>query len=152
AWVKFNALPSSGSLASIVSKDLGAGNQAKWIFGYGVNVGGFSNALFVQINTGTSLDWPHSASFVPPVGTWYHLAVVKADKSYTFYVNGAASGTATTTLAVPTVAAAFQVGRAESAYYLNGQVDDLRLWNTARTASQIATNLGATLTGSEAGL
>src|SRR4029079_6982062 len=57
-----------------------------------------------------------------------------------------------TTTAVPAAAAPLQVGGAEGNFFLNGQVDDLRLWNVARSASDISGNRNSELTGSETGL
>src|SRR5262249_33299142 len=93
-----------------------------------------------------------SNNWTPTVGTWYHLALVKSGTSYTFYRDGVADGTASTATAVPTVASTFQLGRAEGAFYLNGQLDDLRLWNSARSATDIANNRNSALVGNEAGL
>src|SRR5262249_15779709 len=140
AWVLFNALPTN-SLYTIASKDAGSGSQNKWIFGYANNFNGVPNAAVLHINTtpGTNLCLK-SNNRTPSVGTWYHLAVVKSGNSYTFYRDGVADGTASTTVAVPVVASTFQVGRAEGAFYFNGQIDDLRLWSTARTQTDIQNN------------
>jgi Concanavalin A-like lectin/glucanases superfamily len=37
-------------------------------------------------------------------------------------------------------------------YFLNGNVDDVRVWNVARTQSQISSNYQNELTGTESGL
>src|SRR5262249_22993138 len=117
------------------------------------NYSGIGTATIFHINTTSSGSiFLKSNSWTPTLGTWYHLAVVKSGNSYTFYLNGVANGTATTTITVPDVAATFQVGRAEGAFYLNGQLDDLRLWNTALSASTIPSTMNAPLTGSESGL
>src|SRR5262249_39798324 len=152
AWVKFNGLPSN-SLATIASKDVGSGNQNKWILGYANNFAGIPNATFFHLNTtsGNSV-FLKSNNCTPALRTWYHLAVVKSGNSYTFYRDGVADGTATTTVAVPAAAAAFLVGRAEGAFHFNGQIDDLRLWAAARTATDIQNNKNSPLTGGEPGL
>ncbi|HYV34555.1 MAG TPA: LamG-like jellyroll fold domain-containing protein, partial [Gemmataceae bacterium] len=151
-WVKFNALPVN-TLATFASKDVGSGNQNKWIFGYANNSSGIPNATFFHINTttGTSV-FLKSNNWTPTVGTWYHLALVKNGTSYTFYRDGVADGTSSTAIVVPAAATTLQLGRAEGGFYFNGQLDDLRLWNTARSAAEIANNRSSALTGSESGL
>ncbi len=152
AWVKFDALPVN-TLWTIASKDVGGGTQNKWIFGYAVNSSGVSNNTFFHINTssGGSI-FLKSNAWTPTVGTWYHLALVKTGNSYTFYRDGVADGTATSTTSVPDVASTLQVGRAEGSFHWKGSIDDLRLWNTSRSAAEIASNRNAPLSGNEAGL
>ena len=43
-----------------------------------------------------------------------HLALVKTGNSFSFYLNGVLQNSTTATAGVPTVAALFQVGRAEA--------------------------------------
>jgi len=47
----------------------------------------------------------------------------------------------------------FDIGRTEwSGFYFDGQVDEVRVWNTARTAAEIRENMARTLAGDETGL
>ena len=46
----------------------------------------------------------------------------------------------------------FEVGRSEGAFYFNGLIDEVRLWNTSRTPAEILDNSDATLSGVESGL
>jgi hypothetical protein len=150
-WVRFTALPSD--LAMIVSKDAGPGNTNKWFLGYASNFDGVSHAAVFGINTpagGFAL--PSSSTWVPVIGQWYHLAVVKSGNNYSFYVNGALDGTATSTVAVPTVPAPFEVGRGEGSFDFDGQAAEVRLWNVSRTPAQIQATLHVPLTGGQTGL
>jgi len=143
----------SGTLYTIAGKDAGGGNTNKWIFGYANSYGGVSNATFFHINnTSGGGVFLRSNAWTPTIGVWYHLAVVKSGNSYTFYRDGVADGTATTTVAVPDSSGTLQVGRAEGAFYWRGQIDDLRLWNVARSATEIAGNRNTARTGGETGL
>ena len=152
AWVKFNALPSY-NLATIVSKDQGSGSNNKWIFGYANNYSGITNATFFHINNPSNGSiFLSSSAWTPVVGQWYHLALVKNGTNYTFYRDGVVDGTASTAIPIPDVASTFQVGRAENTFYLNGALDDLRLWTTARSQTDIANNLSLNLPGSTPGL
>ena len=125
-------LPRAGSPPSR-ARTSGSGTNNKWIFGYSNNYSGNGTATIFHINTTSSGSiFLKSNPWTPTPGTWYDLAVVKSGNNYTFYLNGVANGTATTTIAVPDVAATFQVGPGGGELYFNGQIDDLRLWNTAQ--------------------
>ena len=152
AWVRFAAAP-SGSLYTIASKDEGPGSTNKWIFGYADNYAGVPNATILHINNpaGNAV-FLQSNAWTPTPGVWYHLAVVKNGDDYTFYRDGVADGTATTAVAVPAAAASFEVGRAEGNLHWNGQIDDLRVWNTARSQAEIQNSKDAALAGTELGL
>jgi hypothetical protein len=151
AWVRFAAVPSY-SLATIVSKDQGPGWQDKWIFGYADNYG-VTRGTFLHItDTGQGSVFLGSDEWTPVVGQWYHLAVVKDGNEYVFYRDGVPDGTAAATFGIPDVAGAFEVGRAEGSFHLHGELDELRLWNTARSQSEIEDHRHVPLTGSETGL
>ena len=151
-WVKFDAVP-SGSFATFMTKDAGSGSLNKWIFGYANNYGGISNATMFQIyTTGRGSVFLHSNNWTPTVGQWYHIAVVKAGNNYTFYLNGVANGTTSTTIAVPQVASDFLMGQAEGGFRMQGALDDARVWNIARTTTDIQSDFNQELVGNEAGL
>jgi len=152
AWVKFDALPVS-SIATIATKNEGPGNQNKWVFGYANNYFGVANATIFHINSPASGPiFLASSAWTPIVGQWYHLAVVKNGTGYQFYRDGALQGTATTNVAVPDVNALLIFGETENGFRLNGALDEVRIWQTARTAADIRTDMSSASTGAEAGL
>ena len=75
---------------------------------------------------------------------WYHLAFVykKGDKKY-FYVNGnlvdsiASTGTMTTVGSIAFIGASQSSNTAVSANYLNGQLNDIRIYNHALSAKEV---------------
>jgi hypothetical protein len=147
AWVKFSSLP-SGSLHPIASK--APPGTSGWLWAYSNNfsgVGGGGPRTVVLFNGAVA----SSNNWTPVVGQWYHLAVVKNGTSYTFYRDGVADGTSTS-LEVPEVPAPFILGQYSNLHRLHGALDDVRVWNTARSASEIANNRSAELAGNEAGL
>ena len=151
AWVKFDSLPSN-SLATIASKDEGGGNTNKWIFAYANNYG-VSNATVLHFNTSSGGGiFLASNPWIPVIGQWYHLAVVKSGSSYTFYRDGVADGTGTNSTTIPVVNASLKLGQAEGAFWLRGALDDVRIWNIARTQTQIQGARNTELAGGEAGL
>ncbi len=80
------------------------------------------------------------------------MAVVKSENQYTFYRNGLADGTASTAAAVPRVKCAMLMGHSEGNFWLQGALDDVRMWNTALNDDQIHSRMNSELTGGEAGL
>jgi hypothetical protein len=153
AWVRFAALPVN-TFVTIAGKDTGSGNTPKWIFGYANNWNGISNATLFHIDGGSGVGGPSLGgnSWTPVLDRWYHLALVKAGNSYTFYRDGVADGTATSTTAVPAVASTFQVGCAENNFFWPGLLAEVRLWKTSRTQSEIQSAMNSQLKGNETGL
>ena len=152
AWVRFDALPVS-SPATIVGRNEGPGNQNKWVFAYALRYAGVANATVFHINSPrTGPIWLQSKPWTPVIGRWYHLAVVKSGNQYTFCRNGVADGTGSSTAAVPHVNHALLMGHSEDNFWLQGALDDVRVWNTDLTADQIHARMNSELTGGEAGL
>jgi Tol biopolymer transport system component len=96
------------------------------------------------------------AAMTVTAGTWYHVAYVVTPTGYTIYVNGEqkASGSYT---GVPMLSDAdhhlvlgnYGPGRDE---LFRGDLDEVRVWNTARTADEIRANYDQPLGTSTAGL
>jgi gliding motility-associated-like protein len=80
---------------------------------------------------------------------WSHVAVVKEGTAFKVYVNGSLVHTAPAPTAV-NVNNPYQMGFVDN--YYAGLLDEVRFWNTSRTASEIANNLNTVLTGNETGL
>ena len=79
--------------------------------------------------------------------------VIKSGDSR-LYVDGVQQGPAvTTTFDNILASSSVSIGRgASGGRYLNGQLDEVRIWNTARTCDQITQLRNCELTGSESGL
>jgi gliding motility-associated-like protein len=84
------------------------------------------------------------------VNTWTHVAYVRSGNTFIVYKNGVQVTTRTAPANVFLPNESFDIGRVDN--YLNGTLDEVRVWNTARTAQQIQTNLGQELVGNESGL
>ncbi len=88
-------------------------------------------------------------------GSWVHVAMVKNGTSVSLYVNGQldASGTMDKNPNVPNffVGETYKNGSLQG-YYFPGKIDEVRIWNTVRSESQIRDNMMTTLTGTEADL
>jgi hypothetical protein len=121
------------------------------------------NLRVVKSSDGTSstgVSYITTGSLIQP-NTWYHIAMVMSGTSVTFYVNGALAvsvlqtGTAFIGFfnsATPIAVGGFpDVSNTQVAPFL-GNIDDLRIWHTARTATEILANYNTELVGNEAGL
>ncbi len=122
------------------------GGAANWEIGHG--------RIAYETNNATSF------SIDPELeaGTWNHYALVVTDQGggnseVKVYVNGELIHTATQDT-VSVTGGGFLIGRRgfNNDSNFKGQLDDYRVWNTARTADEIAANFQRTLTGSETGL
>ena len=89
------------------------------------------------------------------VDRWYHLAATRAGSSYAIYLDGAPakSGTCRTTgFSANNAAAPVKLLNAGSNKSFGGDVKEMRIWNVARTAEQIAAYYDKKATGREDGL
>ena len=89
---------------------------------------------FDQVEGGPVLD----------TGRWYHVAAVKDGASRRLYVDGveyALSGTAITVVANNDELRIGEDFHADNNRYFNGLIDEVRIWDTVRTAQQIFDNM-----------
>jgi predicted secreted protein len=88
-------------------------------------------------------------------GNWYHIAVVYDGVKKYIYVNGVEKKSIgyTQTLATNPAGVSF-VGKlgAGASFEFLGNIDNVRVWNVAKTATEIQSLMFATSTGSETGL
>src|SRR6266850_3576984 len=126
------------------------------IFWQGNLIHGDLGNNYTWITTSANAVFPYS------INTWYHLAEVVTPTNYTIYVDGSLVGTGSYAPDIPLlyddnhqlVIGNFGVDLPgySGDEYMNGPIDEVRIWNTARTTSQIQTNAFRALTGSEPGL
>jgi hypothetical protein len=94
-------------------------------------------------NTST---WNYSDGIVLE-NIWTHVAVTLNAGTLTFYVNGVTLGNAAVTFLQDNQP--MNIGRQQPTYcvcnHFNGTMDDLRLWNIARTSAQMLTNMNSTI-------
>ncbi|HXC05291.1 MAG TPA: LamG-like jellyroll fold domain-containing protein, partial [Bacteroidia bacterium] len=95
----------------------------------------------------------YTSSVSITAGTWTHVAAVWNGSVCTLYINGVAdAGTTFTNNAAGSVDALW-IGYSQSyGQDFLGSLDEVRIWNTANTATQIATNMNSCLVGTETGL
>jgi hypothetical protein len=122
------------------------GGATPGVAGAGISVG--TNGI--QIVEHAAGYMPVLASYSGTISGWNHVAVVYTGKQPTIYLNGVAVRTGLTSLRT-SVYPSCHVGGIVYGHFL-GQIDDVRIWNSSRSVSQIAGNMCGELTGAEAGL
>jgi len=96
----------------------------------------------------TVLTAPHSIS----LETWYHLALIYDGNNLIVYINGIEAGSTDASGQITNESVPLKVGRLvfqTTNFDLDGQVDEVGLWNVALTAQQIQDYMYADLTGEE---
>ena len=107
----------------------------------------------------TGAEFPNVA-WTPSIATWYHLAVVftAATPSVIFYVNVVQQGATQTPVgtSISDEPSSFGIGAhnidSTPAIFFDGLIDEVRVWNTARTSSELSANYQRELAGNESGL
>ena len=87
--------------------------------------------------------------------SWYHLAGVYNGSTLKVYVNGVLQGSVDVQ-GTPTLGTGVDINFAEnptwSGRYFTGTMDEIRIWNVARTQEEIQANMAEELSGPEEGL
>ncbi|MCC7430483.1 PKD domain-containing protein [bacterium] len=135
-------------------------NTWRWIYGSGSGFVDFGMAVAAggnyiryhgKTNSGTFTSGNGSISLTP--NTWYHIAYVFDGTTWKGYINGVQdfqtnlSGTALTSQTQ-----AFGAGFWGNSEYFSGSLDELRIWNFAKTQTEIQTEMSSVLNGNETGL
>jgi len=143
-WVKFDDL--TGSQIILEKSDGGVSAD----FSYGLRM--VSGKIRFQLGNGSTsvvLAAPNDT----PIGAWFHIAGVKNSGNMTLYVNGVSVATATITGNIYTNNDPLIIGNYDGySQYFDGQMDELRIWNDARTQSEISANMSSELNGNESNL
>jgi hypothetical protein len=139
AWVNY-----SGENVTIVDK-------GDYDFLWSLNTNTNLNKMgFYTKNTGA---WSYSTGTVPQ-NTWTHVAISLNAGTLTFYIDGVASGTAAVTFSQDSQP--MNIGRQQPTFcacnHFNGKMDELRLWNIARTPTEILANMVSSIPTNSAGL
>ncbi|MEM9918692.1 MAG: M43 family zinc metalloprotease [Bacteroidota bacterium] len=95
-------------------------------------------------------------------GLWHHIAVVLDNSggatlsNTTLYVDGSAETISASSGTSSTINTASSqnvwIGNDHSTRYLDGEIDEVRIWSVVKTQTELRTNMHLTLDGSESGL
>ena len=107
--------------------------------------------VFTNNNNGTPT---LQANTQLPLNQWTHLAATLKGTTGTIYINGIPVGTGTLNLPPNVVRTNNYIGRSNYSQdgYANALFDDIRIWNVARTQSQIQAFMHRSLVGNDSGL
>lgn len=156
AWVKFTSAPVSGEFHAIVGKWGYNTNNRSYVMYYTNSAG----TLKIQVQLSQNGINESVKTWNVDLGTgWKHIALVYTASTYTgeLFVDSVSQGTVdfgATYTSIYDSTAALIIGREEdgATHYFDGQIDDVRVWNGARTSTQISSNYNCSLIGTESGL
>ena len=101
---------------------------------------------------GTALA-PIDFNVIVETSTWQHLGITRngTTGAVTLYYNGGAMNTGTMA-SMKDTSSAWTVGGSATIEYFSGQVDEIKVWSTIRTAAEIKTGMHNYTAGNSAGL
>ena len=122
-------------------------------------VADFEEAQVAQGGTTPSLNHPITGNTAIAVGAaWHHAAATYDGTTWNLYLDGAPDGSLAVgrpanalTNALTTVGSALATTGVAAGFF-SGSVDEVRIWNAARTAAQIAAAKDTEITGAQTGL
>ena len=135
----------------ILTKSEGAGWHKKWIFGLpninsgGQGQGGTTNSLVFHAGDEGQRFYARSNEFTPELYKWYDIAVASENGNYTFYIDGDYWGLDSgdggfadiVSNSADLLIGAKEPNEAWDLHSLDGNIDELLIWNTCLTAEQI---------------
>ena len=134
AWVKLSSAPTWCRVF-----DFGTGTTAYMFLSPN---SGSATLRFAITSAGNGQEQQVNTTSTLPTGSWQHIAVTLSASTTTLYVQGASvaqnTGTTTTPASLGSTTQTW-IGRSEFSAdpYLNGQVDNFRIYDRALTASEV---------------
>ena len=154
AWAKFNTIPVETHKMLLVSKSRwGTGPDRSYLFGIYRNSG--QTAIFGEFNSSANVA---GGEWNPELGRWYHLAIVgEGGGTYVIYVDGVPYITETGKQDLSAVSGQDLLigghnldGSVVDAF--DGTIDEVRIWDVARTQDEIQADMSREVSGQETGL
>lgn len=139
AWVSLRDANGAGACSSIIGKNY---HQAWWVGVCGTSLRAYFRG-----------DGSAKTGGTVPANVWTHIAVVYDGVTQKHYINGelaqqfAVSGSPTTSTSPVRIAS-----DVSWQFTPQGAIDEVRLWNVARTQAQIRANINVAITSAQPGL
>ena len=125
----------------IVGKGIDKRNYGVWL----------SPDLRILYQIGTHSEWFNFFTNAPlSEANWYHIACTYDGNFVSIYINGNLDMESESTIVIPEITEdPLTIGYAGVHSYLDGTVDEIRIWNTTRTQEQIQENMNQSLENPE---
>ncbi len=149
AWVKKGGV---ATLTTIVSKGAPPGSRTFHLGGEGTSASGWFPRLALNYPTAYG---QFSGTTAIPFGGWHHVAATRDIN--TAQVRLLVDGVLTNTFSYPQPLNSqpgniIEIGGQAAGFHLDGSIDEVRIWNVARTDAQILQSMAQVLIGNEPGL
>ncbi len=141
-WIKFDQVHSD------YVRIIGKGNSTNRTYGLWLDTSG--KLLFQIWGNGSIFNLESNTALQPNV--WYHISVTRNGNTAKIYINGTEDATSSTTINPQTNTFPLTVGYGNLHSWLKGALDEVRVWNVARSLSQIQQGMYNALVGNETGL
>ncbi|MCM0593810.1 MAG: CARDB domain-containing protein [Gloeotrichia echinulata DEX184] len=146
AWIK-------GTPSSSWSKIIGKGPDSSEVFGLYLTPNSGTFRVESQINGSQRV---LDSGIAVGDNNWHHIAYSYDGTNQILYVDGIQRAIASISGTLTSNSQPISIGREVSSstnqYGFNGTIDEVRIWNVARTQAQIQGNMSTRLTGTETGL
>ncbi len=121
-------------------------NNETALFGYGTHQSGAQQDFILMTEGNQWLVANNGVQFLGPTlstSTWYYVAVVQNNNSQQLYVNGVLVATGALPINTPAagVTAGYFPDPPYTTFYLNGNLQNIRVYNQALTATQISADM-----------
>lgn len=152
-WLKLESLPAFNQEMYIVSKTDGGPNRS-----YVLRITNLAGTM--QIRFGVSANGVNTNdsvyTYTPSTGTWFHIAITfnAGSGASELFIDGVSQGTSSSAFfPIFDGTAALDIGSVlGSGSFLDGLIDDIRIWSVIRTSTEIDDNKEIELVGNEANL
>ncbi|MCU0454440.1 MAG: cohesin domain-containing protein [Bacteroidetes bacterium] len=156
SWVYLTGLPGPNSGMFIAARPGNNGIGVDPWHSYGLIVNNYDGSGVAKLSfmvAGATGGSGVYALDTDPVqtGQWYHVAGTYDGSQVRLYVNGVLKRQVATSVAIASGGTGFYIG-GMTYDYMNGLIDDVRLWNVTRLGPDIAAAKDAALVGNESGL
>jgi hypothetical protein len=135
-WVKFNALPTGGADATLVSKGFYvSGSNTQYLQ---LRYEDFTDQFTFAIRQNNTYNQQATSGVTASVGVWYNVVgTLDSSGNAQIYVNGSA-GTSTASAPTMTNSDNFEIGSfANTVALLNGKLDDVRIYSDVLTSTEV---------------
>ncbi len=151
AWFKASSFPSQeGNISSLLRKNVAAESE-----NFLLRFRTIEGEPRVEVSPGYDLGVAR-VSYPFATGKWYHVAGVYDGNAITVYVNGTRIVSESASARMSIDNSDLFIGRGDPEFsngeYFHGVLDEIRLWNVARSQEEIRAAMNMPLTGKEPGL